>query len=148
MSLSERIKELETLRQNGQISEIEFTNLVREASQNFSPIITEQTTLAADDISNVNTTNKNLKISKKFIAVAVVLIIGLAGFFLTRPGSPTDSKEYKKLLSEEKELLKKQQDLSTKLKTYADIKTEVADYEERILTNQAILQDVNELSNP
>jgi hypothetical protein len=146
MNLSERLQELETLRQSGQVSETEFAKLVLEATQMLSPPKLEENTLTDTTITDKKTSTSQAS-PKKLLVAALLLVIAVVGFIISRPGEPTESKEYKALLSEQKDLIKTQQEKLAKMKTFTSLKDEVALYEERIVTNQTKLKDVQELSN-
>ena len=97
MGLVERLNELESMRQSGQISDAEYAMLVASATKNFSEETQSPNSNSNESVSDTSQNivgSKSVSINPKFVSFGVVVILGVALLLFAQRGSnnqPSDS---------------------------------------------------------
>ena len=167
MGLVERLEELNHLRLEGRLSDTEYATLVSAATMDAKGIGSSnpQSEIASppqDDLSSITVgvplngvdDSASRKIPLRSLLVGGIVIVAVIILFVvTRPGSPTESSEYKQLLqsqsdlnSEIKDLNSEIKDLNSKLVDIAPIQAEFDDYSKLIERHNVILRDLESIS--
>ena len=90
MGLVERLNELESMRQSGQISDTEYAKLVASATKKFSEETQSPNSNSNEfesDTSQNIARSKSVSVSSKFVGIGVAVSLGIAFLLFAQRGS-------------------------------------------------------------
>ena len=90
MGLVERLNELGSMRQNGQISDSEYALLVESATKNFgkeNEVANQVASESVSETSKLSSQSKNLAKESKLVVVGVIVVLIIAFLALSRGGA-------------------------------------------------------------
>ena len=96
MGLVERLNELESMRQSGQISDSEYAMLVASATKKFSEETQSTNSISNESVSDTSQNivrSKSVSVNPKFVSFGVVVILGVALFLFAQRGSNNQPSE-------------------------------------------------------
>ena len=144
----------------GRLSDMEYANLVSATTMEAQGIgstkpQSEITSPPQDDHSSISAgvpldgvgyrTSRKIPL-RGLLVGGIIIVAAIVLFIVTRPGSPTESKEYKQLLQSKSDLNSEIKDLSSKLVDIAPIQVEFDSYSRRIERNEIVLRDLESIS--
>jgi len=106
MGLVERLNELESMRQSGQISDSEYAMLVASATKKFSEETQSPNSNSNEFVSDTSQNivrSKSVSVSSKFVGIGVAVSLGIAFLLFAQRGSnnqPSESQTQVSLTSE------------------------------------------------